>query len=82
MMAGIALVIGIVGLSDAWLWAGMNGPVHRLTTRAFGIGLGSVIPAVVAGHALYFKWANSAEAAFVQGMINLVDLAWRRRWLG
>jgi hypothetical protein len=38
LMTGMGLVIGITAFCDAWLWAGMPGPVHRLTTRACGVG--------------------------------------------
>ncbi len=56
LMTGGGLVFGMIAFIDAWRWAGANGPVHRLTSRACGIALGSAVPAVVATHALYFHW--------------------------
>ncbi len=76
-MTCMELVIGTLAFGRGWIWAGREGPVQRLTSRAFGIGLGSLIPALVACHALYFNWATSVEAACGKEMIRLFGPAWR-----
>ncbi len=71
-------LIGMIAFGYAWTWAGMEGPVHRLTSRACGVALGYLVPAVISSHALYFHWANPAAVA-LQGQLKkllsaLVDL--------
>ena len=56
----------------------MEGPVHRLTSRACGVAFGYLVPAIISSHALYFHWANPAAVA-LQGQLkkllsSLVDL--------
>lgn len=63
VLAGFMVIIGLNDLADAWRWSGKGGPVYRLTPRAFGMALGFLVPALVAMHALYFRWAGSLEHA-------------------
>ena len=80
-MTGTLLVLGIIAFGDAWLWAGRPGPVNRLTTRACGMALGTLIPAVVACHALYFHWSTRVQSQLMQGMTALVKYWIRQRGL-
>ena len=73
MMAGLGLVFGTIAFTDAWIWAGLIGPVHRLASRACGVALGFAVPAIVASHALYFHWAAAAEAAFGEALLHLLE---------
>ena len=75
---GFALFVGAVALSDAWAWAGKIGPARRLAWRAFGMAVWSLLSAGVACHALYFKWADPAEAACGRQALRLFGLVFRR----
>ena len=61
--AGIALVLGLFSFGRAWIWAGREGPVHRLTSRACGTAMGYFAMGTVACHAMYFEWVDLLTAA-------------------
>jgi hypothetical protein len=52
---------GLLAWGYAWTWAGRTGPVHRLTSRACGVAFGFLVPALIAGHALFFNWLAPFE---------------------
>jgi hypothetical protein len=71
MMAGVGLVMGTTAFGFAWAWAGRSGPVHRLTSRACGVGLGYLVPALAASHGLYFHWVHAAQMACANGLLRV-----------
>jgi hypothetical protein len=75
MTTGMTLIVGAIALNDSWTWAGRDGPVHRLTARAFGMAMGCFVPAIIASHALYFHWAVFAERAWGNGIIRLIRVS-------
>ena len=73
-MAATSLVCGAVAFYYAWVWAGLNGPVRRLTTRACGTAFGYAVPVLIVSHGLYFHWLDPVGAACVRGMIHLLEI--------
>jgi hypothetical protein len=72
MMTGVALILGATAFGYAWDWAGRSGPVHRLVSRACGIALGYLVPAIAASHALYFHWVHAAQMACAKGLLRVI----------
>jgi hypothetical protein len=75
VITGLVLLLGAIAFGYAWTWAGLNGPVHRLTSRACGMAFGCLVPGIVASHALCFHWVNSGAAAFRDEFKFLIALA-------
>jgi hypothetical protein len=80
LMTIVVSILGIIALGKAWSWAGMNGPVNRLTARAFGSALGYLLPSIIACHALYFRWADALEAALTRGILTLGQALTQAFW--
>lgn len=72
------LIIGIIAFSRAWNWAGMIGPVKRLSARACGMAIGYLIPAVIASHSLYFHWVEAVEDGLYRQLSRLFEAAFIR----
>ncbi len=68
VMTAILLIRGTLAFYKAWDWAGVEGPVHRLTPRALGMAFGCLLPSLAITHALYFQWADFLEAALRQAL--------------
>ena len=62
------LLVGALTFHYAWKWGVRSGPVHRLATRAVGVALGFLAPALVASHALYFEWAPQVQTVCAHGL--------------
>jgi hypothetical protein len=74
VVTGLGLLLGLIAVGYAWLWAGSAGPVHRLTSRACGVAFGYLIPALVASHGLYFHWVDLVEEVCGQELQRLYSL--------
>lgn len=74
------LIVGVTALCRAWIWAGMEGPVRRLTPRALGMAVGYLVPVIPASNELYFHWTHFAagpSGRLLTGLSQLIDLIFR-----
>jgi hypothetical protein len=76
IITAAGLILGAVAFAYAWSWAGRTGPVNRLTSRAFGIAMGYLVPSAIALHALCFHWASTLQSGFTNGLLVLFSLIW------
>jgi hypothetical protein len=67
------LVVGIIAFGHAWIWAGMEEPAHRLTTRAVGMAMGYLVPVIPALNALYFHWDHFAQSPSAKLLVRLLQ---------
>ncbi len=74
LITGITLIMGFIFFAYAWNWAGRDGPVHRLASRACGVALGYLVPAIAASHALYFHWVGAFQSALGNQLLHLAGL--------
>lgn len=77
LATGVTFLVGMLAFWRAWQWAGSPDPVHRLTSRAFGVATGWTVPAIVSFHAIYFGWISRSQTALNDAFTRLIELAWR-----